>query len=302
MTEPARAFRLCPAKVNLALSVGVPPPPPEGEGDGYHPIASWMVTIDLCDELTLTRLDEGPSAFDIEWAADAPQPTPIDWPIETDLAYRAHRRVGEHVGRALPVRMSLVKRIPTGAGLAGGSTDGAGMLLALNDLFNLGLSHEALIDLAMRLGSDVAFFLAEGGSAIVTGLGQTLTPAPLEQPIDLVLVMPPLHCPTGRVYGAFDRLCADAAVDLPGVREVHAGRREPFNDLAEAACGVEPRLKDLKSQLSALTSLPVHITGSGAGLFILPAEPGEAEDLAATIREQIKVPAIATRTVAPLAR
>jgi len=93
----------CPAKVNLALSVGAP------TTDGYHPIASWMVAIDLFDELTVEAID-GPSRFEIGWADDAPQPSEIDWPIESDLIHKAHRMVERRVGGPLGIGDCVTRR------------------------------------------------------------------------------------------------------------------------------------------------------------------------------------------------
>jgi 4-diphosphocytidyl-2-C-methyl-D-erythritol kinase len=183
----------CPAKVNLALSVGGPTP------DGYHPIASWMVAIDLADELTLERAD-GDSTYDIAWSDDALRPSPIDWPLESDLIVKAHRLVEAEIGRPLPARATLRKRIPVGAGLAGGSTDGAAMLKALRQLFDLELTDQKSIDLSMQIGSDLAFFFSSG-SAIVTGRGEGLREAPIDEPIHLCLILPEFGCPPGRCTG-----------------------------------------------------------------------------------------------------
>ena len=145
------------AKLNLALSVGPPVPP-----RGYHPIASWFVCIGLSDTLRLTRLQPGsPSRHTIRWAPGAPRPTPIDWPVERDLAVRAHRLLEHHTGRPLPVDMTVDKRIPVGAGLGGGSSDAAAALRALNTLFSLGLPADQLRALASHLGSDIPFFIDE---------------------------------------------------------------------------------------------------------------------------------------------
>ena len=101
-----------PAKLNLALSVGPP------LDSGFHPICSWMVTVDLCDELTLTRLDdEHLSRYAILWHPESKRPTQIDWPVTSDLAVRAHRARESHVGRLLPEQVRLDKRIPVGGGL-----------------------------------------------------------------------------------------------------------------------------------------------------------------------------------------
>src|SRR5262249_32688294 len=106
----------------------------------------------------------------VRWASDAPRTSHIDWPIEKDLAVRAHRLLEQHAGRPLPLQMTLDKRIPIGGGLGGGSSDAAAMLMAANELFSLGLSPHALASLSTSLGSDIAFFIdeetmhAKGGS------------------------------------------------------------------------------------------------------------------------------------------
>src|SRR5690606_1208618 len=134
---------------------------------GYHPLASWMVAVAFGDDMTLERLDQPQDAsdeggmdpkagsdaisspiFDIAYAADAPCPCPVDWPLAKDLAYRALKLVEEHLGRSLSMRCTLRKRIPTGAGLGGGSTNAAGMLVGLNRLFDLQIAPETLRQLA----------------------------------------------------------------------------------------------------------------------------------------------------------
>ena len=106
-----------PAKLNLALAVGPPRP------DGLHPICSWMTTIDLADELTITRLPpDRLSRYAILWHAEARRPREIDWSITKDLAVRAHLALERHCERALPLQMKLEKRIPLGSGLGGGSS------------------------------------------------------------------------------------------------------------------------------------------------------------------------------------
>lgn len=275
----------CPAKVNLALSVGAPRP------DGYHPIASWMTTISLADQLTIES-SSSQSSFNIDWAPDAPQTSPIDWPIQKDLAFRAHKLLESHTGRLLPIRATLTKRIPVGAGLAGGSTDGAAMFKALNHCFNLNIDNTTLIDLSMQLGSDLAFFFSSG-SAIVTGRGEHLDEVPMPRSMHLALILPDFGCPTGAVYRAFDDLAPTAQVDESAVRQVAAGQSECFNDLAKAACAVQPRLALLQSQIAALTGRTVHVTGSGAGMFIQTPTAAEAHDLTQKIRNQTGSSALA---------
>ena len=300
----------CPAKVNLHLAVG-PPLPPDDPHAGMHRIASWMVALAFGDTLTLDSASE--TAFDIAYAPDAPRPEAIDWPLEQDLACRAHALMQEHIGRPLPVKLTLRKRIPTGAGLGGGSADAAGVLVGLNRLYKLHQELPALAALAMRLGSDVAFAVAAlcgVPSAIVTGLGETVTPtAPRAEPLHLALVLPDLHCPTARVYAAFDEqldrvhLTPDPVAQARGL----AADRDPvarfatlggasFNDLAEPAMTVEPRLRALHDRVRAELGLPCHVTGSGAALFVLCPDADAARAAADRIARATAVPCLATHT------
>lgn len=283
----------CPAKVNLALSVGPP------RDDGFHPIASWMVAVDLYDDLLVEPTDDE-TIFDIGWAEDAPAPSEIDWPIEKDLAYRAHQLLEAEVGRPLPIAATFRKRIPVGAGLAGGSSNGATMLQTLDELFELNLPTERLIELGMQLGSDLAFFFADG-SAIVTGLGEQLEPHALDEPIDLCLITPGLHCNTGAVYRMFDCMPVERAMDLAAVRKAANGDVRVggcFNDLAEPACVVEPRLGEARASIAKATGRTVHITGSGAGMFIVAEDKDDARSLSERVTGESGIAARAVETIA----
>ena len=309
-----------PAKVNLSLSVG--PPLASGPQIGFHPIASWFSCIELWDDVFAEQRDGRHSEYEVTWADDAPRPTPIDWSLDKDLAVRAHRLMEEAHGGPLPVSLRVRKRIPVGGGLGGGSADAAATLLAVRDLFNLDWPLERLKHLSTRLGSDVAFFLddAIGGGrsagpsgntstprpALVSGLGDRIERVPtLSWP--LVLIFPPFGCPTGPVYKAYDRHPvplreADIANMVRSM--LHAGRLDPnqlFNDLAEPACVVQPRLREVMQQLRDHSGRTVHVTGSGSTLFILGAS---SEDHSATTalaqslqREYPDLAMVATRLI-----
>ena len=281
-----------PAKLNLALTVGGP------DGRGMHPICSLMVTISLCDDLLVTRLaDTRLSRYAILWHADAPRRRPIDWPTKSDLAVRAHLALEKQVGRALPVQMKLEKRIPVGGGLGGGSSDAAAMLRAVNGLFELGLADDELRGIAAGLGSDVPFFVT-GGSAIVHGLGERIDTLDDAHPLDAVVVFPDAACPTGEVYGAFDRLAGDAVLRADDVRALASGPVRPdavFNDLAAAALDVVPALAEPLGQLAELAERPAHVAGSGSSLFVLCDDELHAEHLATAVRQRLKLPAVAVR-------
>jgi 4-diphosphocytidyl-2-C-methyl-D-erythritol kinase len=287
---------LAPAKLNLALSVGRP------DASGMHPICSWMVTVDLHDELHLEALEEGSlSLYAILWHADARRTTDIDWSISKDLAVRAHQALEARVGRPLPVRMRLEKRIPVGGGLGGGSSDAAAMLRAVNTLFSLELSPDELAEIARPLGSDVPF-LVRGGSAIVEGLGERLSHAPLPADAHAVLLLPNVACPTGPVYRAFDALRADAALQPDRVRQlamrgVAPEADEPFNDLADPALEVAPRLRGEREEVAELVGRPVHVSGSGSTLFFMVNGPVEGDLLADAVTRHTGMPALPVRVV-----
>jgi len=290
-----------PAKVNLALSVG----PPDPTRQGLHPIASWMMTVDLVDDLTLTQLEPGSlSRYAIVWHKDARRRSEIDWSITRDLAVRAHVALENRLGArgSLPVQMKLEKRIPVGGGLGGGSSNAAAMLRALNDLFDLGLSREDLADVGREIGSDVPF-LVHGGSGIVEGVGEQLEMhGPQQAPrLHMVLAFPETPCPTPRVYGLFDEL-GGAELRPQRVRELAAQRPGPapealFNDLTAAAVRAAPSLHDDLQRLSQLADRPAHVSGSGSSIFVLCDDQMHAIALADAAERKLNLPAVAAKTV-----
>ncbi len=305
MATPHTQTRRAHAKLNLALSVG--PPIPAGQpGAGYHPIASWMHAIDLADEVTARRLppDERSMAR-VKWADDARRPSPIDWPIDQDLAFRAHAALEAEAGRRLPVELIVTKRIPVGGGLGGGSCDAAATLLVLNALFELRFPAEQLIRVGASLGSDVPFFIDPQNQtarpALVLGLGERIERlAPVAgAPGEVLLLLPPFGCPTGAVYRAFDSL-PGARLREADVRQLAAGG-EPdaalFNDLTAAAERVEPRLRELRERAERVSGSPARMTGSGSTLFLTP-RTGEGPHLETKLRRELAdVTVVRTRLV-----
>ena len=290
----------CPAKINLALSIGATAP----VCDGLHPIASWMAALGFADRLTLSKSTDGASRFHISFL-DPPTDVQVDWPLEEDLAYRAHALLSERAGQPLPVDLTLEKRIPPGSGLAGGSSNAACALVGLDRLFDLRLGGPVLIDLADQLGSDVAFLVGAAlgrSSAVVTEFGRTLEAVPMEHRLHVVLVFAPFGCPTGEVYRAFDESGGRSGkVDVARVRDLARARPIApdtlFNDLADAACRVRPDLITILARLRATLDLPVHITGSGSALFILTAGPDDAGAVARKVTARTGLPAVPTCTL-----
>ena len=276
------------AKINLALGVAAPLPAGHPRA-GFHEIASWMVPLRLHDEVQFERGAPGERAFAVEWAADAPRPTPIDWPHERDLAFRAWRLLESETGVAMDGRLTVRKRVPVGGGLGGGSSDAAACLLLLSEVFAPRVSRGRLRELGATLGSDVPFFIDDGAAgvpprgAIVTGLGEGLERIAAPR-ASVCLFIPPFGCPTGPVYRAFDALAGrDPGKGSEATRVRRAATssgslesRDLFNDLALAAEAVAPELAGLRRRLAAAVGAKVHVTGSGSCCFAVVPEGAEA--------------------------
>jgi 4-diphosphocytidyl-2-C-methyl-D-erythritol kinase len=270
-----------PAKLNLTLRVG------PRRTDGYHEIESLIIRCrDLCDELHVWPRTDGR----IELECDDPS-LPAG---ESNLVIRAARAL-ERAARPrepLGATIRLRKRIPSGAGLGGGSADAAATLHALDVVWRLGLTPDELERAAVEIGSDVPA-LVRGGSCVVRGRGERVEPAGVRIEAAALLVLPPIHCATDEVYAAFDALPPpperpQAALLLaragPPRWATRAAERIAegdalmpmlFNDLEPAATAARPRLGALAARLREITGVELRMSGSGSTLFRLFA-PGDA--------------------------
>lgn len=253
------------AKVNLTLEVLA------RRADGFHEIASVMQTVELADEVTLAP------------AAELALQCDTDIPPEENLALRAARLLRGAAGVDRGTRITLRKRIPMAAGLGGGSSDAAAVLLGLDGLWGLGMGKERLAALAAKLGSDVPFFLW-GGTALASGRGEAVSPLPPLRPAWLVLATPPVTLPN------------KTATLYRGLRPEHFTRGEATRRLTEAIrsgkpladgmlCNVFqsvapeafPELSRWMDRFQRAGAAAVHLSGSGPTLFALVAgqEAGE---------------------------
>jgi 4-diphosphocytidyl-2-C-methyl-D-erythritol kinase len=239
-----------PAKVNLFLHLT------GRRADGYHLVESLMALVDLADTLALESRDDGAIAR----AHDVPGVA-----AEDDLALRAARALKDASGAREGVSIGLTKRIPMGAGLGGGSSDAASVLLALNRLWNLSWPRARLAALALTLGADVPFFVG-GQNAVARGIGETLTPVTLPTRW-VALTHPRVHVRTADVFAA-PELTRDAASAKIDVFSETYGR----NDLAEVVRASVPAV-------AAAMKLPnARMTGSGSCVFAAFSSRRQAED------------------------
>lgn len=272
-----------PAKINLSLRILRRRP------DGFHDLESLFAPVPgLFDTLEVSAAERG-------CAIEPAIPGLAD---EDNLIFKAWKAFGEATGFQPGVRVGLTKRIPSGAGLGGGSSDAAAMLLWLNGQAGArALDAAPLNALAARLGADVPFFLI-GGPALATGIGEELTPVELDlSPFTLVLVSPDIHVSTPWAYKRWDELNSEAPRHnareelLTTAHHAHMNRSslspmKVWNDFETAVFSEYPRLRRIKETLLGLGAACCAMSGSGSSLFALFREPEQAQSAIQAMRTE----------------
>ncbi len=242
-----------PAKLNLFLHVV------GRRDDGYHLLQSVFVLIDWCDTLHFERRTDGTLA-----RRDLGAALPAD-----DLCLRAARALQAQSGTSLGADISIEKRLPTGAGLGGGSSDAASTLLALNRLWGLAWPRDRLLALATQLGADVAFFVG-GDNAFVEGIGERLTPLALP-PRNYAVLKPAEGIATADIFASAQLKRDTPAVILAGfiASAGQAGRLDNGygqNDLQPVAEAVCPEVRAVARWLEGRYGNS-RMSGSGSAVF-----------------------------------
>ncbi len=256
------------AKINLGLQVL------RKRADGYHDIRSVLFPIPLCDALEAV-VDEGIPSGEVRFVRTG---IPVPGDPASDLCMKAVEQVRKL--RALPgLRMHLHKAVPTGAGLGGGSSDAAHVLILLDRLLDLKLSPAALHPMAAALGSDCPFFL-QGNSQLVEGRGEILSPVHLNlQGHWLVLVNPGIHVPTAEVYGNM-RLHSQHADLRELIRApISSWQGTVVNDMEEYVFAKYPVIGAIKEGLLAMGASYAAMSGSGSSVFGIFDEKPSTESL-----------------------
>ena len=278
----ARVTARVPAKINLSLSVGPLRP------DGFHELVTLYQAIALFDDVTVT-LKPKDERSTVEVSGEYATSVPLD---ESNLAYRAAMRVLEAYEDDSAFAISIRKSIPVAAGLAGGSADAAGALLAMDTLLGGQLGKSELHLLAAELGSDVPFALI-GNTALGRGRGEEITPALSRGEFHWVLGISNQGLSTPAVYRESDRLREGMIVSSPRISErlMHAllsGEPEELgktlsNDLAPAALSLRPGLRlvlDIAVEYAALGAI---VSGSGPTIAILARDEEHSLDIAVAL-------------------
>ena len=270
-----------PAKVNVQLAVGAARP------DGFHDLANVFLAVGLYDEITVT-----PSADGLRVTCEGPDAAQV--PLDrTNLAARAAEALAARHGRNPGVHVHIAKDIPVAGGMAGGSADGAGALLACDALWGTNASREELLEICAELGSDVPFSLV-GGAALGTGRGERLTALEVGGTFHWVFAMAGRGLSTPAVFREFDRLAEGRDIPEPVASrdlldalvkgDAEALAATVSNDLQPAALSLFPELADTLAAGRAAGALTGLVSGSGPTTAFLTRDAGSAEKVAEALR------------------
>jgi len=245
------------AKINLSLDVlGV-------LENGYHEVQMVMQTVSVFDLVTVSVIKEG-----IELSTNLPY-LPID---HNNIAYKAAEAFFSYTKINAGVKIDISKRIPVGAGLAGGSSNASAVLKAMNKLFNTGLSLKELCSIGVKLGADVPYCIL-GGTRLAEGIGEKLSPLPKLSKCTILLVKPGFSISTKSVYEKIDS-CNDYPHPktqrlIEGLYEGNLEKvAESMGNVLEEVCINEyPVLQQAKDDLIRLGAINAQMSGSGPTVF-----------------------------------
>jgi 4-diphosphocytidyl-2-C-methyl-D-erythritol kinase len=262
---------LAPAKINLSFRIK------RRRADGFHEIETLMAPISLADEITIERTEaEG----ELRFSCDDPSLPGGD----DNLVVRAAKLFRDRTGVRKGIAIGLQKKIPHGAGLGGGSSDGASTLLGLNEIFETGLTKNALLNLAAQLGSDVPFFIVQS-AATCAGRGELVTPVSLESTFNALLLKPSFGVPTPWAYRRWSESRELSGVDYS---PQEFGGFRYGNDLERPVFEKFVVLAKLKTWLREQSEVAAALmSGSGSTMFALLDSRADAEGLAARARAAI---------------
>ncbi len=283
LTEQGFQAFLAPAKINLFLHIT------GRRADGYHLLQSVFSLIDLHDTVFLKVRDDG-EIHRVTENANVPE--------AQDLCVRAAKLLQAHSNCALGADIGLIKNIPMGGGLGGGSSDAATVLIALNHIWNLGLSKTTLMALGLKLGADVPFFIF-GENAWVEGIGEKIQPIQLPDS-HFVIVTPKVHVSTAEIFSAEELTRNTFPTTIAAFSEmlnlkqigkekqslVFERENESFhNDLEAVVCQKYPAVNACLNCLNQFSQ--ARMSGSGASVFVAAENLAEANNIVKAMPKEI---------------
>ncbi len=242
-----------PAKINYLLDVIGKRP------DGYHDLRMIMQRVNLCDEITLT-LTNTP---DINVTCNSKgAPDGAD-----NIAWKAARVLIDRAKCSTGVNIEIIKNIPVAAGLGGGSSDAASVLMGMNELLQLGLAEQELMEIGCTLGADVPFFIFKE-TALAEGIGEKLTPLPNMPKCWILLINPGVHVSTAWVYRSLQLTSRGELNKLPEFFEsIEQVVSILSNDLESVTISAFPVIADIKARLMNMGAVGSMMSGSGPTIF-----------------------------------
>ena len=274
------------AKINLYLDVL------SKREDGFPGISTVMHSVSLYDEITVTLLST--SKCSVKLSLEGNKRLPVD---SKNLSFRAAELFLSRSGINAELHISLNKRIPVCAGFAGGSSDAAATLRALNRLFKRPFTDKALMKLAEELGSDVPYCVV-GGTALCEGRGEIITRLPNTLQLHIVTAIGKEYVSTPAAYSALDSLYSSFDGSLPTGGDIHLARllsaingevpmpRELFNVFESAVLPTCPIAEGVKARMLSLGAVCSLMSGSGAGVFGIFDSEGTALSAAEELKKE----------------
>ncbi|SDJ17311.1 4-(cytidine 5'-diphospho)-2-C-methyl-D-erythritol kinase [Natribacillus halophilus] len=256
-----------PAKINLSLEVLAKRP------DGYHEVEMIMTEVDLADRLDFTTRNDGQIVVEMSEGF-----IPLD---TRNLAYQAARVLKDRFQVKEGATIHIQKNIPVAAGLAGGSSNAAAVLRALNDMWNLSLSKEELAEIGALIGSDVAFCV-HGGTAKALGRGEKIEKLPTVPPCWVVLAKPPIGVSTGDIYRhvwVSERRHSPSAEVENAIYARDYGQicNHLHNDLESVTLALYPEVGRIKQRMVESGIDAALMSGSGPTVFGLAKHEGQVQ-------------------------
>jgi 4-diphosphocytidyl-2-C-methyl-D-erythritol kinase len=242
-----------PAKINYLLDVVAKRP------DGYHDLRMIMQRVNLCDQISLSVT----GTPDIRVICNSPGAP--DGP--KNIAWKAAKAFLDHAKSRQGVTINITKNIPTAAGLGGGSSDAAAVLMGLNELLETGYSDKRLMEIGCTLGADVPFFIFKQ-TALAEGIGEKLTTLPEMPKCFILLINPGIHVSTAWVYRSLQLASTRTLNKLPVFFEsIEQVASILSNDLEAVTIAAFPIIAGIKSHLMNLGAVGSMMSGSGPTVF-----------------------------------
>lgn len=272
------------AKINLALDVC------RRLENGYHEVRMVMQTVDIYDELEFQKRKDPDIILSVnsrDYLGD----------LENNLIFRAAKLMKQRYNIQHGVEIRLRKNIPVAAGMAGGSTDAAATMLAMNEMYDLGLSREQLMEQAVGLGADIPFCIM-GGTALAEGIGEKLSPLPAPPSATLLIVKPSIMVSTQWVYGQLRLDMLERHPDIDGM--IRALEQEDLKGIADRMENVMetvtereyPIITDIKRMMMGNGAVNALMSGSGPSIFGVYLEEDAARAAAVYIDQTLRTKGI----------